>query len=80
MPKPHVLLVLAGLLLLFLSVKYLIEYFCLSHSGKLTIAIQAEPLEKQAFVSHFYNSFIMFRTFRELDTTNVINEDTEAMP
>lgn len=78
-PKPHVLLVLAGLLLLFLFVKYLMEYFWLSHSGKLAITIQAEPLEKQSFVSHFYNSFIMFRTFRELDTTNVINEDTEAM-
>lgn len=77
MPKPHLLLVLAGLLLLF--VKYLMEYFCLSHSGKLAIAIQAERLEKQFFVSHFCNSFIMFRTFRELDTTNVINEDTEAM-
>lgn len=79
MPKPPVLLVLAGLLLLFLFVKYLIEYFCLSHSGKLAITIQAERLEKQSFVSHFYNSFIMFRTFQELDTTNVINEDTEAM-
>lgn len=43
------------------------------------MAIQAERLEKQSFVSHFYNSFIMFRAFQELDTTNVINEDTEAM-
>jgi len=72
-------LAIAGLLLLFWFLKYFMEYFCLSLSGKKALSIQAEPLEKQSFVSHFYNSFIMFRTFRELDTTNVINEDTEAM-
>lgn len=76
LPKPHSASCAS---LLFLFVKYVMEYFCLSHIGNKALTIQAEPLENQSFVSHFCNSFIMFRTFWELNTTNVINEDTEAM-